>query len=46
VVKGRGEEVVVELGVDVPGVVGKAIVENVTARAVSFQNTSRNPLPS
>ena len=45
-VKGRGEEVVVELGVDVPGVVGRAVVEGVTARAVSFQNTSRNPLPS
>jgi hypothetical protein len=46
VVKGRGEVVVVELDVDDPGVVGKAVVEGVTARAVSFQKTSKNPLPS
>jgi hypothetical protein len=43
VVEGRGEDVV---DVDDPGVVGKAVVEGVTARAVSFQKTSKNPLPS
>jgi hypothetical protein len=46
VVKGRDVEVVVELDVDEPGVVGRAVVEGVTARAVSFQKTSKNPLPS
>ena len=40
-VKGRGEGVVVELIVDDPGVVGRAVVEEVTARAVSFQKRSK-----
>jgi hypothetical protein len=39
--KGRGERVVVELVVDVPGVVGRAVVDGVTARAVSFQKRSK-----
>jgi hypothetical protein len=46
VVKGQGEGVVVELDVEDPGVVGRAVVEGVTARAVSFQKTSKNPLLS
>ena len=39
-VKGRGERVVVELVVK-PGVVGRAVVDGVTARAVSFQKRSK-----
>jgi hypothetical protein len=41
VVKGLGEWVVVELVVDDTGVVGKAVVDGVTARAVSFQKRSK-----
>jgi hypothetical protein len=41
VVKGRGERVVVELVVEDPGVVGRAVVDGVTARAVSFQKRSK-----
>jgi hypothetical protein len=41
VVKGRGEGVVVELVVDDTGVVGRAVVDGVTARAVSFQKRSK-----
>jgi hypothetical protein len=39
--KGRGEGVVVELVVDGLGVVGRAVIEGVTARAVSFQKRSK-----
>jgi hypothetical protein len=41
VVRGRGEGVVVELVLDEPGVVSRAVVEEVTARAVSFQKRSK-----
>ncbi len=40
-VKGRGGRVVVELVVVNPGVVGRAVVDGVTARAVSFQKRSK-----
>ncbi len=40
-VKGRGERVVVEVVVDDPGVVGRGVVDGVTARAVSFQKRSK-----
>jgi hypothetical protein len=40
-VKGRGEGVVVELVEDDPSVVGRAMVDGVRARAVSFQKRSK-----
>ena len=39
--KGRGEGVVVELVEEDPGVVGRTVVDGVTARAVSFQKRSK-----
>ncbi len=41
VVKGRGDRVVVELVVEDTGVVSRAAVDGVTARAVSFQKRSK-----